>query len=120
MVAVPFNRQGDVTDVAVWGDTAHIDLWYPKIEGRPKFIKVGLVDTRAADGVRLHYDFERDGFVVEQPKPHLVCKGDYYEDIDEWIEVGFFRSWRFNDRENGPSLEEFEEADRLSFLAAPR
>lgn len=112
MVAVPFNKQNDVTDVAVFGDVAHIDLWYPRVEGKVRFIHVGLMDVRASDGIRIHYDFERDGFVVEQPKPHLVVKSDYYDDVEEWVEVAFCQSWQFNDRPSaGPTAEEFDAAD---------
>ena len=112
MVAVPFNMQCDITDVAVSDNVAHVDLWYPRVEGNVQFIHIGLMDVRAADGIRLHYDFERDGFVVEQPKPHLVKKENYYEDHEEWIEVGFFQSWRFNNRPDlMPTKAEYDAAD---------
>ena len=114
MTAVPFNKQWDITDVAIEEDglTAHVDIWYPECEGRPKFLNVGLIDVRASDGVRLHYDFERDGFVVEQPKPIverveedgcIVCG-------EEWIEVGFFQSWRFNTWKDGSPPDDEVEA----------
>lgn len=111
MVAVPFNKQSDITDVAVWQDTAHIDIWYPRNDDTAvKFLEVGLMDVRASDGIRVHYDFERDGFVVCQPKPIVSgIKDSCIECGEEWIEVGFFQSWKFNDWNNGfPSAEEIE------------
>ena len=64
----------------------HIDLWYPSYDKPPAtFVEVGLMSVRATDGVRVHYDFDRDGFVVSQP-----CSRDIPE---EWAEVGFFKSW---------------------------
>lgn len=119
MPAVHFNAQWDTTDVAVRpdGKTACIDLWYPRCDDRPEYLEVGLVDVRAADGIRLHYDFDRDGFVVEQPKP-IVEKVDETGCIhcgEEWIEVGFFQSWKFNHWEDGsPPDAEVEAAKTAS------
>lgn len=113
MTAVPFNKQHHITDVAVHGDTASLDIYYPRIEGNPKYLEVGLSDVRASDGIRIHYDFDRDGFVISQPKPHLVAIGDRsYDEREEWIEVAFCGSWKFNGRPDGaPTKEEFEAAD---------
>ncbi len=53
---------------------------------------------RASDGIRVHYDYNRDGFVVEQPRDHYVKLSDKsYDTVTDWIEVGFFQSWAIND-----------------------
>jgi hypothetical protein len=91
MPAVPFNKQNDITDVAVHGDTAHIDIWYPR-SSEVKFIEVGLMDTRSSDGVRVSYDFERDGWVIEQSAPTMEDRGTHREMVDHWQEVYFARS----------------------------
>lgn len=53
--------------VRLKGDEVHVDLWYPILDGHPKYVVVNQVSVRASDGVRLSYDYTRDGFVVEQP-----------------------------------------------------
>lgn len=82
-----------MTDVAVLGDTAHIDLWYPRLDGKTKYVEVGLVDVRATDGIRISYDFERDGWVVEQNAPTWVDKGSHLDTQDNWTEVAFCGAW---------------------------
>lgn len=92
MPAVPFDRQGDVTDVAVRDDTACLDLWYPRVPDRPKFIELGLVDVRAADSIRISYDFERDGWKIEQASKFSWLVDDPVCDRD-WQEVAFVKAW---------------------------
>ena len=114
MTAVQFKDQSDVTDVAVFKDTARIDLWYPR-NNEVKFIKIGLMDVRAADGIRVHYDFERDGFAICQPKPILTKLEDSsYDSDEEWIEVAFCQSWKYGYKtpDGMPSQEDWEKADK--------
>ena len=49
------------------GKHAGVDLYYPD-RARPSdtYVVVGLMDIRASGSVRLWYDFERDGFVIER------------------------------------------------------
>jgi hypothetical protein len=103
MSAAPFNKQNDITDVAVYGDTAHIDFWYPRCEGRIKYLHVGLVDVRASDGIRIHYDFDRDGYAIEQEQ--YVEYGDTSEGLDIWIEVAFIQSWQQKVGKDSPECE---------------
>lgn len=93
MPAVPFNQCSDTTDVAVHGDTAHVDLWYPTF--RPiKYIEIGLMDVRASDGIRVSYDFDRDGWVIEQNAPTMEPIDDTCsQQVDHWKEVAFCKSW---------------------------
>jgi hypothetical protein len=65
-------------------DRIEVNFWYPRIDGHAKFIEVGLEDVRAADSIRIHYDFDRDGFAIEQSDN---------ADHETWAEVAFIRSW---------------------------
>ena len=91
-------RDDDIAEYAAFR-TAHdgtqglaIDLWYPRAEDRPKFIEVGLVDVRAADDIRISYDFERDGWKIEQASRFEWSGDDEVMDPD-WREVAFVRAW---------------------------
>lgn len=77
-----------------------VDLWYPRNaknekEDRPidhpTAIEVGLSDVRAADSIRIEYDFGRDGYVIKQASKFWfemdeVCDPD-------WQEVAFVQAW---------------------------
>lgn len=88
--------------VAKDGDTLRVDLTYPpwtdadNKHDQCRYVWVDQEATRASDGVRLHYDYQRDGFVVEQPKPWMELIDGCYHSRDEWIEVGFFPSWNLD------------------------
>ena len=73
-------------------DTKRVDLEYPRSEGSPKFVQVGLIDVRAADDVRLHYDFDRNGWVVEQASIFSWSSDETKFDMD-WKEVAFIKAW---------------------------
>lgn len=87
--------------VAKHEDEVHVTLTYPpwtdadNTKGQCRHIHVNQEAVRASDGVRLHYDYQRDGFVVEQPRPWLELIDGCYHSREEWIEVGFFKSWQF-------------------------
>ena len=80
-------------------DRLHIELTYPphsdaeNTHGQCRYVYVNQESVRASDGIRIYYDFERDGFVIEQPKQRIIVRENYDEIIEDWIEVGFFRSW---------------------------
>ncbi len=91
----------------IWRDKNQlgIELIYPSREnddGKPdriKYIEVGLCDVRASDGIRIHYDFVRDGWVVEQPT-QLTWKA-YDKVCDEkWKEVAFVESWQLENEQH--------------------
>lgn len=73
-------------------DVPTIQLWYPRDEDSADTIEVELSDVRAADSIRIKYDFERDGWVVLQASvfewetDDLVCDSD-------WQEVSFIKAW---------------------------
>ena len=72
----------------------HIVFSYPKRPpSPPNYLHVGLSDTRAADDIRIHYDFERDGWAVEQAKYFTWPNKDGVED-EGWTEVAFCPAWQ--------------------------
>ena|ERR1700679_1809666 len=74
------------------GDTATVALWYPRNEDCAKFIHVELSDVRAADGIRVSYDFDRDGWKIEQASTFSWEADDEVCDPN-WQEVAFIQSW---------------------------
>jgi hypothetical protein len=73
------------------GDTKGIELHYPRQEGHAKYIQVGLEDVRAADDIRISYDFDRDGWVIEQSAVWTEENHDTY--TEDWKEVAFVQAW---------------------------
>lgn len=85
------DQQSDTKDINVIGDTACLDIWYPRIR-EIKYIQVGLIDVRAADDIRISYDFCRDGWKIEQASRFSWNIDDEACDPD-WQEVAFIKSW---------------------------
>jgi hypothetical protein len=80
-------------DIEVCGDTMRVNLWYPGLESRQvKKIEVGLMDVRAADSIRIEYDFDRDGWSVQQASTFEWHADDKVCDSD-WQEVAFIEAW---------------------------
>jgi hypothetical protein len=81
-----------------FGDDLCVDLEYPRNPGQAKAVVVGLCDVRAADSVRVSFDFDRNGWVVQQAKRQ---SGDYGAPVEaydpQWTEVGFFEAWALNE-----------------------
>lgn len=73
------------------GDTVFVDMAYPRIN-TIHFVGVGVEDVRASDGIRIGYDFERDGYVIEQP---TKLEWDAHDEKCDplWKEVAFIKSW---------------------------
>jgi hypothetical protein len=72
-------------------ETIHVDFWYPRIEKHATHVEIGLVDVRAADSIRITYDFERDGYVILQ-----ASKFEWLADEEpdpDWKEVAFIPAW---------------------------
>lgn len=68
----------------------HVDLSYPRSSEEDHII-ISLSDVRAADELRIEYDFVRNGWVIKQAR-----FGCWEEDelIDEgWTEVAFLKAW---------------------------
>ena len=81
------NSEMIINEARVYKDTCHIDLYYPGIQDNPTFLQVGLMHTRAADDIRISYDFDRDGYKIEQT------------DGEKWIEVFFAQAWEYEKEE---------------------
>ena len=82
--------KGDGAQAILRGNVVQVELWYPRIN-KVKFIEVGLTDVRANDGMRIHYDFDRDGWAIEQPTK-LEWEVDEIPD-PHWKEVAFIQAW---------------------------
>lgn len=72
------------------GDTLSVELTYPprsdedNTKGQCRYVFIDQESVRASDGIRLYYDYDRDGWVIQQ---EAEC-GD-----DTWQEVAFIKSW---------------------------
>jgi len=85
-----------------------VDLWYPRLETKPGdeprtpdhpvAVEVGLVDVRAADSIRIEFDFDRNGYVVKQASTFEWEADDEKQDPD-WQEVSFVPAWGRERRE---------------------
>jgi len=62
----------------------------------PIEVEVGLVDVRAADSIRISYDFKRDGYVIKQASKFEFEIGGVMD--ADWKEVAFVKAWQ---REEG-------------------
>jgi hypothetical protein len=78
----------------VVGDSIRVELCYPRIYD-VQFVKVGLMDVRAADDIRISYDYERDGWRIEQASVSRWGPGD---DVCDpcWKEAAFIPAWQFD------------------------
>lgn len=74
--------------------TQCISWEYPEIYKRDEqdALEIHLSHTRAADGIRIKYDSERDGWVIEQASTFSWEVGDEVCDPD-WQEVAFVEAW---------------------------
>lgn len=82
--------------VEIRNNTLNVELYYPR-STHIKFIEVGLMDIRAADSIRISYDFDRDGWIIEQASIFEWESGE--TDFDEgWQEVAFIESWALDKR----------------------
>lgn len=91
------------------GETASFEFLYPPYEKDPvgekvRYLGVGISTGRASDGIRIHYDFERDGYSIEQPQQLSWNCDDKVCDM-KWKETAFVQSWHF--------YKEQEENERL-------
>ena len=70
-----------------------IDFIYPEIYAKEKStLEIGLIHTRASDSIRISYDSERDGWVIEQASTFEWDGTDKVCDMD-WQEVAFIQAW---------------------------
>ena len=82
----------DIKDCIIQhGDVLKVSLWYPRSSEVNK-IQVGLFDVRAADDIRIKYDYDRDGWVIKQASI-FEWEPDDEECDSDWQEVAFIESW---------------------------
>ncbi len=81
----------EMMDLRASGHVAMVDLWYPR-NSPLKTIQVGLMDVRAADDIRVTYDFDRDGWSILQASIFEWEATDSENDQD-WQEVAFIKAW---------------------------
>lgn len=81
-----------------YGDSMHFDFAYPR-QNQIKHLVVGLSDVRASDGIRITYDFERDGYVIEQPTKLEWATDDPESGDEKWKEVAFIQSWALEEEQ---------------------
>lgn len=72
---------------------------------RVRVVEINQESVRASDGVRISYDYNRDGWSIMQPKVTEVLveetpHGNSYRDDEEWIETAFVGSWAFDRDQN--------------------
>lgn len=91
------SKYGDHPDnfhVDKRGDTLAVTLTYPNlgVPSQCRYVHVDQESVRASDGVRLSYDYQRDGWIVEQASRFEWDADDAVMDPD-WREVAFIKSW---------------------------
>lgn len=71
-----------------------VDLIYPEIYDKNNLttLEVGICHTRATDSIRISYESERDGYIIEQAS---IFQWDIDDDIcdPDWKEVAFIKAW---------------------------
>lgn len=74
------------------GRLCKVELMYPRVDDNTNCVEVGLCDVRAADSIRIKYDFERDGWSILQASVFEWSADDKVCDSD-WQEVQFIQAW---------------------------
>lgn len=79
---------------AVTGIT-RVDLWYPAAS--ETVVEIQLQHVRAARDIRIHYDFERDGYVISAQDTRDRVDGDgepqQWDGLNAYGEVAFVSAW---------------------------
>lgn len=102
------------------GDVLVVDMIYPRSDGHPKAVEVGIECVRAADTVRIEYDFDRDGFSIKQAATRFDFENDDSVCDPDWREVAFVPAWgRAASREQKERVFGAREAVRALLLALP-
>ena len=86
-------------DIIRCGRTLDINITYPSVDDkRVKYIEINQESVRASDGIRLFYDYDRDGWVIQAPTKLSWHRDD--KDCDYgWEEVAYVESWQLEDKQ---------------------
>lgn len=78
------------------GDTIHVDLWYPTVGADCRAVEVHLMCVRAANSLRVRFDHDRNGYVLEmedilahESHPNACSQLN----TPSYSEVGFVAAW---------------------------
>lgn len=82
--------------------SVNVSLWYPRLPDAPVTkVYVDMCCVRAADGLQIEYDFERDGWVIRQAKYFTWESEEQFEQLGYgWTEVAFIQAWASEDVEH--------------------
>jgi hypothetical protein len=83
----------------VHNQTAYVEMIYPRSPGHVNAVEVDMQCVRAADSIRIAYDFERDGYSIMQASRFEWDADDTVCDPG-WQEVAFVQAWA---REEAPT-----------------
>jgi len=87
------NNDRMLEDATIRGRTYTVDLWYPRSEDNADTVQIDLMDVRAADGIQVKYDFDRDGWVILQDSGWQEESGASGYLGEDWHEVAFVPAW---------------------------
>lgn len=79
-------------------DTIDVELAYQRNK-KIKYLTFGICDVRASDGIRISYDFDRDGYVIEQPTKLQWQLNDPNSGDMKWKETAFIQSWALEEEQ---------------------
>ena len=98
--------KGNNFHINVHGNELHVELTYPprseeesEKEGQIRHVLVDQESVRASDGIRMHYDYERDGWSIEQASRFQWETEEQANapNAEDWQEVAFVQSWARKD-----------------------
>ena len=105
----PYGNSPNNFHIAQHGDELIVELTYPprsdgdNPNGQVRYIQVDQESVRASDGIRMFYDYERDGWVIQQASRFSWKADDEVCDPD-WQEVAFVQSWARQETDEEESL----------------
>lgn len=80
-------------EIETRGTVVHVTLMHPCInDGRPNTVEVDQISVRAADSIRVTYDYDRNGWSILQASVFEWDADDTERDGD-WQEVAFIEAW---------------------------
>lgn len=108
----PYGGSPHNFHIARHGDELIVEITYPprSDEGNPndqvRYVQVDQESVRASDGVRLFYDYERDGWVIQQASRFswATAEDANAPTAEDWQEVAFIESWARQETDEEESL----------------